>query len=290
MKPSFAIVGCGKVGTALAIFLTDRGYRAAGLASRSISSAQRVAEIIGANAFTDSPWEVTQEADIVFITTPDGAITDTCKQISQKGGFNKNAIVFHCSGALPSTILESAKNCGAWIASIHPLQSFASAIFQTDPFQNIIIAVEGQKETLKTAQEIVAALGAEYIEIATEGKTLYHAAAVVTSNYLVTLIDIAFKMINKAEISDKRALKVLKPLIAGTLGNIEKVGIPEALTGPIARGDVKTVEDHLKAIESTSPELLKIYKALGLHTVDIATAKGTLNKPSAQTLKSILEL
>jgi len=288
MKPSFAIVGCGKVGTALGVFLTRCGYRAVGLASRSLSSAQRLAEIIGAACAFDTPGKAAKQAEIVFITTPDDAIQETCERISHKQGFKNKARVFHCSGALPSTILASAKTCGALTASMHPLQSFASAQFPSNPFKNIIVAVEGEKPAVQAAEEIASDLEARSIRIPTAGKTLYHAAAVVASNYLVTLIDLSFKLMGRAEISGRDAFEVLKPLIDGTLANIDTVGIPEALTGPIARGDIKTVKDHLDAMQSLAPQLLRLYQILGVYTVDIATDKGTLSGSAAQELKTLL--
>jgi predicted short-subunit dehydrogenase-like oxidoreductase (DUF2520 family) len=289
MKPSFAIVGCGKVGTALGIFLTRRGYRAVGLYSRSLSSARQLAESVGEKCVFEKPWEAARQADTVFITTPDDAIQGTCDRISQAGGFKNTARVFHCSGALPSTILASAKTCDAIIASMHPLQSFASADFTENPFKNIIIAVEGEKQAVQAAEEIANDLGAKSIQIATAGKTLYHAAAVVASNYLVALLDHALKLMHRAGISGQDALMVLKPLIDGTLSNISKVGIPAALTGPIARGDIKTVTDHLDAMRSLAPQLVQLYQVLGSHTVGIASAKGTLSESAAQELTTLLK-
>jgi len=290
MKPSFAIVGCGKVGTALAVFLSGAGYKAAGVSSKSLASAKRTAEIIACDRFSDLPWEITRDADLVFITTPDGAITDTCNTISRNRGFADNAVVLHCSGALPSTILSAAKACGAYTGSLHPLQSFASADYSTSPFQGIIISLEGENKAVSVAQAIAGDLGATSVTILTEAKTLYHASAVVASNYLVTLIDLAFNLIGAAGIKDKNAFAVLKPLIEGTLSNIEKIGIPEALTGPIARGDVETVAKHIEAIGLKTPRLLDLYKTLGFHTIDVALAKGTLSESVAQQLKRILAI
>ena len=287
MKPSFAIVGCGKVGTALGIFLTGAGYRAAGFTSKSLSSAKRVADIIQSDHFSDVPWEITRNADVVFITTPDGAITDTCNSIARNRGFANNAVVLHCSGALPSTILSIAKKCGAFIGSMHPLQSFASADYDTNPFQGIIVSLEGEDYAVKMAKEIVTDLGGTSVSILTEAKTLYHASAVVASNYLVTLLDLAFRLIGAAGIAGRDAFDVLKPLIEGTLSNIEKAGIPEALTGPIVRGDVKTVEKHVEEIGLKTPELLDLYKTLGFYTIDIAKARGTISESSTQQLKRI---
>jgi predicted short-subunit dehydrogenase-like oxidoreductase (DUF2520 family) len=172
---------------------------------------------------------------------------------------------------------------------MHPLQSFASAEYRTNPFQGIIVSVEGERDALKAAKGITGDLGGTSVTIRTDAKTLYHASAVVASNYLVTLLDLALRLINTAGITDRDAFNVLKPLIEGTLSNIEKVGIPEALTGPIVRGDVKTVENHVAEIGSTTPELLDLYSSLGFHTVDIAVANGGVSESSADRLKRLLK-
>jgi predicted short-subunit dehydrogenase-like oxidoreductase (DUF2520 family) len=287
MKPSFSIVGCGKVGTALGIYLSSAGYSAAGFSSKSLLSAKRAADLTQTSRYSHVPWEITQQAEIVFIATPDSAIKDTCDSISKNKGFSNKAVVLHCSGALPSTILATAKDCGASVGSMHPLQSFASADYKYNPFQGINISIEGEHDAVKAAEKVAMDLGGTSITILTEAKTLYHASAVVASNYLVTLLDLAFRLIGAAGITGQDAFNVLKPLIDGTLSNVEKVGIPEALTGPIVRGDVETVERHVEAIELKIPELIALYKTLGFHTVDIATARGTISKSSAQQLKEI---
>ena len=109
MKPSVSIVGCGKVGTTLAGYLTKAGYRIYGLSSRTLESAQNAAALCGATMITTTAADVTHDADMVFITTPDGMIRGVCEAISEAGGFSEKNMVFHCSGSLPSTILESAK-------------------------------------------------------------------------------------------------------------------------------------------------------------------------------------
>ena len=287
MKPSFAIVGCGKVGTALAIFLTRAGYRSAGFASKSLSSAKHVADIVLSDHFSDVPWDITRHADVVFITTPDSAIEDTCNTISQNTGFADNAVVLHCSGALASSVLSSVKTCGAWIGSMHPLQSFASADHKTNPFQGIIVSLEGEAPAVNTAKKISADLGGTVVTLLTEAKTLYHASAVVASNYLVTLLDLAVRLIEEAGVNRQDAFNLLKPLIEGTLSNIGNVGVQKALTGPIARGDIKTVEKHIEEIGSKRPELLSLYKMLAFYTIDIAAAGDSILESSIKELKRI---
>ncbi|MFO7560258.1 MAG: Rossmann-like and DUF2520 domain-containing protein [Desulfobacterales bacterium] len=289
MKPSFVIVGCGKVGTILARQMQSSGYPLIGLASRSLSSAKKVADETETKRFSDIPWEVTTSADIVFITTPDGSIQESSRKIAENKGFKQNAVVLHCSGALPSTILASAKTCGASIGSMHPLQSFATSNVDTNPFKGIIAAIEGEEDAVHVARQIAADLEAISLTIKTDAKTLYHAAAVVASNYLVALQDLAFQLLQISGIPTKRAFQVLGPLINGTLSNIEKVGTVKALTGPIVRGDAETVKKHVDEISSMAPELLTLYRTLGRHTVTIAESGGNLSKEQVQRLFEILD-
>jgi len=285
MKPSFAIIGCGKVGTALANFLTQAGYRSAGMASKTLASARNAADIAGTAKFSEINWDISRPADIIFITTPDSVIAEACLQIANHGGFSEQSIVFHCSGSLSSRILSPAQQCGAAIGSIHPLQSFASKQISKNPFKDIIISAEGDPKAVSAARTISMDLGGQFMEIKTEAKTLYHASAVVVSNYLVTLLDLAFKLIKDAGVPADQAFKLLKPLIDGTLSNIETVGIPQALTGPIERGDAETIVTHMDEIQSKKPELLPLYRQLGIHTIGIATAKGSLSPTAVEKLK-----
>jgi len=288
MGCSFSIVGCGKVGKALGKFLTDAGYSAAGAASKSLSSAKAAADLLKTVRYSDIPWEITPSADVTLITTPDGVIADTCRLIAENKGFKAGSVVLHCSGALPSTILSSAGRCGAFTGSMHPLQSFAADNFTRNPFSGIIIAVEGEPRALTIAAEMASDLGATPLTIETQAKTLYHAAAVAASNYLVTLLSLAFRLLAEAGISGPAAYNALHPLIDGTLTNIKTIGIPQALTGPIARGDIETVKKHLVEIGSKAPQLTDLFKTLGFHTIDIAVAKGTLAEPDAEALRNLL--
>ena len=291
-KPSFAIVGCGKTGVALGKFLCRAGYRPAGVFSRSRASSEKAAAVISQGRtrvrIARKPAEVTRLAEVVFITTPDGAIADLCQGIADDQGFAGGTVVLHCSGALASTVLASAKRSGAFVGSMHPMQSFASPDLESNPFAGIVITLEGDEPAVALAGALARDLGAVCYRIRSEAKKLYHASAAVASNYLVTLLDLARRLLREAGIADADAFKVLGPIVAGTLTNIQRVGIPDALTGPIARGDVQTVRDHLSEIEATLPELLPLYKLLGTHTIPIATEKGTLSDTSAAELRKLL--
>lgn len=288
MKETVAIIGCGIVGTAIGKLLARAGYRLAGVATRSLETAAKAAKAIGAAQFSDSPWIISKGSQVVLITTPDDAIQETCKAIAEHEGVEKGAVVIHCSGALSSQILFSVKAYGAVVATLHPLQSFASVDQAERLVPGSFCAVEGDKEALPVVRQIVRDLGGVLMEITPEGKTLYHAAAVAASNYLVALMHLALELNRVAGVPAEVSFKALQPLIRGTLSNIGAKGIPEALTGPIARGDVDTVAAHLEAMGKRAPELLALYRTLGHYTVGLAKKKGTLSKEGAEKLLSLL--
>ncbi len=288
-KPSFAIVGCGTLGTALGRLLFQAGYPVAGVASRSLSSAERVARELETDAYGTSPWEITKNASLVFLTTPDDAVEGVCRKIAENGGFAKGAVVLHSSGALSSAILESARKAGAFAGSMHPMQSFAGARPGVNLFSGILVTVEGDPEALAAGRMVAADLGAFHARVNAEAKALYHAAAVTASNYLVTLLSMAFSLNEAAGIDAEQSLRGLLPLIHGTLANIESKGIPAALTGPIARGDVATVERHLSEMAARLPALVPLYKRLGAHTVPLAKAKGGLTEEAAEKLMELFK-
>jgi len=289
MKPSFAVVGCGRVGSALGRHLAGAGYRPAGFSSRRPESARDAAMLAGApDKWFAEPWDAARTADILLITTPDGVIAETCREIAEKGGIRNGAVVLHCSGMLPSTILAAAADGGAWIGSMHPLQSFAARQHPDNPFAGIMAAVEGDAAAVEVARMMATDLGSTPFVIQTGGKTLYHAAAVAASNYLVTLMAVAVELMAASGAPRQDAFRILKPLVMGTLGNIETLGAADALTGPIARGDLDTVAAHIAAIGNLSPDMLKFYKQMGRATVPLARSKGTLSETAARRLLEML--
>ncbi len=283
---SVAIIGAGVVGTAMGYLLKKRGYHITGIASRKIESAEKAKKFIGEGETSTDIVATVRKADIVFITTSDGAIEDVCNKVASEGGFNKGHIVFHMSGALSSEILNSARKAEAKIGSIHPLQSLADVDEAVKNFPNSYFCIEGDEEAIAVAKEIVSALGGKEITIGVEKKPLYHAGASVVSNFLVATIRFGLELFEAAGIKREDSLKALMPLIKGTINNIENLGITKALTGPISRGDAGIIEDHLKALKG---EDVSLYTALGRYTVRVAIEKGTLTETEAERILSLFE-
>jgi len=288
MDRTFAIVGAGKVGTALARLLTDAGWGFIGAASRSRESAARACAFAGAGRATADPTEVTADADLVFITTPDDVIGEVCDELGAAGGFRGGSIVAHCSGALPSTVLATARECGAYVASLHPMQTFATAEQAVRILPGSCCCVEGDPEAVTLLTQVAEALDAHVITIATEDKPLYHAAGCLASNYLVALQHAALKLTDAAGISRQDAMRMLVPLVKGTAANFDELGLPACLTGPISRGDVETVRRHLAAIGQRVPDLLPLYRVMGRETVEVARARGSLTPGAAHEILDLL--
>ena len=282
-----AIVGAGNVGTSLAVLLHAAGHQIIGIASRTEDSAARAANRVNA-PYSTNPANFTQQAELIFITTPDRAISEVCDQIAHNGGFKPQSIVAHTSGAHSSAILASATQHNAYPISFHPLQTFANPDAGIKNLPGSFITIEGNVAALPAARQLVEDLDCKLLEIPTEGKELYHAAACIACNYFTTLIDAALNVMEAAGVEKKDGLPALYPLIAGTLKNISQVGTVDSLTGPIARGDSQTVEAHLTKMEEHIPALIPLYNLLGQTTVDIATAKGTLGSQERRNLLKIL--
>ena len=133
------------------------------------------------------------------------------------------------------------------------------------------------------------ALEGTFIRLSAGDKVLYHAAAVVACNYLVTLVKLATDLWQSFGVSSQQATRSLLPLLWGTLNNIDNVGIPDCLTGPIARGDSGTIKKHISALERSAPGILSTYRELGLQTIPIALAKGKIDDKKGNELQILLK-
>jgi predicted short-subunit dehydrogenase-like oxidoreductase (DUF2520 family) len=278
-------IGAGTVGTALAARLAGRGYPVVAVSSRRRASAQKLAQAIKGCRVFDSNQAVADNAELVFITTPDDAIARVAAQVKWHPGQS----VVHCSGADSVDILEPAREAGARVGAFHPLQTFASPQQAVENMPGSTFALEADEPLLGTLKEMAAALDGQWVELKAKDKVLYHAAAVFACNYMVTLTKLATDLWQSFGVSPPQATRALVPLLRGTLHNIETIGIPQCLTGPIARGDVGTVNKHLDALKSSAPHLLSTYRELGRQTIPIALAKGKIGQPQAQELQKILE-
>lgn len=278
-------IGAGTVGTALAVRLSQSGYPVVAVASRSQASAQKLAQAVGGCRVFDSNQATADNAELIFITTPDDAIAPVANEIKWRPGQS----VVHCSGADSVDILQAAKKAGARVGAFHPLQSFASPKQAIDNMPGSTFALEAEEPLLTTLKGMASALGGNWVVLKASDKVLYHASAVIACNYLVTLVKLASDLWQSFGVPPSKATQALLPLLRGTLHNIETIGIPDCLTGPIARGDIGTINKHLDALSQTAPHLLPAYRELGRQTVPIALAKGRIDQTKAKELEAALQ-
>ena len=277
-------IGAGTVGTALAVRLNSKGYQVVAISSPSQTSAENLARAIkGCHGFNNNQ-DVADASELIFITTPDDAITTVVSQVKWYAGQS----VVHCSGADSADILEPAKKLGAYVGVFHPLQTFANAKQAIENIPGSTFVVEAETPLLGTLKDMATTLGGHWIELKASDKVLYHTAAVIACNYMVTLVKLATDLWQTFSVPPHQATQALLPLIQGTIHNIDTVGIPQCLTGPIARGDTGTIKKHLDALQKKAPGLLSTYRELGLQTIPIALAKGRINEQQAHELQTIL--
>ncbi|UCH50532.1 MAG: DUF2520 domain-containing protein [Chloroflexota bacterium] len=282
--PTIGFIGAGTTGTALAVRLAQQGYHVIAVSSRSLTSAEKLAGRISNCKVYNGAQEVAGIAQLVFITTPDDTISKVAAEIKWCNGQN----VVHCSGAHSIDILEPARQLGANTGCFHPLQTFASVDQAIENIPGSTFAIEAQEPLSSTLKEMATALEGDWVILKAGDKVLYHAAAVFACNYLVTLVKLATDLWQTFEVPPAQATKALMPLLRGTLSNIENVGLPNCLTGPIARGDLGTINRHLESLEKQATPLLSIYKELAVQTIPIAVAKGRIDSQRAEELQALL--
>lgn len=285
-KPSLAFVGTGKVGTALATRLHQRGYPVAAVYNRTVGRAEVVARETGAYVAGD-PAGAARLAQVVFITTADGIIGAMDETIRNGGGYREGQVAVHTSGAQRADVLRGARSTGVLALSLHPLQSFAGLEAALENLPGSYFALEGDEGAFALARDLVRDLDGRVFHVDTAAKPLYHAAACVASNYLVSLMYLACNWFGEFGLGPEDALAALWPLVRGTLNNMERVGVPQALTGPVERGDFATIAGHLAVLASRGGQEEDLYRRLGRYTVEVARAKGNLGEKAATVLERL---
>ncbi len=287
-KDSLAILGLGKVGTALGYLLRSAGYKIVAVADRLPENLRRGVTYTGGRTFSDVA-EAASLASCILIATTDDDIAPVCEDITRRGAVTAGKKVIHLSGAGGLDLLDAARQAGAFVASIHPLQSFATVEGAIKSIPGSTFGITADAALKEWSVCLVRDLGGHPFFVAEEDKPLYHAAACLASNYLTTLMYAVEQIYLSLGIGEKEALQAFWPLVQGTLTNIETSGAVQALTGPIARGDAETIARHLAAFREKLPQLLPLYCVLGLQTVELGLAKKTLTSAKAAAIIALLK-
>ena len=277
------------MGTSLGAALVRRGFRAEAIVDRDIRAAREGRRLIGAGRASTSLAAAARAKGLVVIAVPDDAVGPVAAALARSvpGGAWAGRDVFHTSGLVNAAALGPLARLGARTASLHPVQSFPRKGVRASIFTGITWGIEGDREAVETGSGIVRALRGHVLLLGAGDKALYHAACALASNALVALEWTAAELLEEAGVEGKAAAATLLPLVQGTLQNVKSLGLEDALTGPVARGDIGTVRKHLEALEG-QPEARDVYAVLGKRILRLASKRG-LPAGRVRALRRLLE-
>lgn len=260
------LIGAGRLGMNIAFSLSGLNtIRFDYICNTSYTSALQSCEVLGFGLPVGTIKELPQ-SDVTWITCNDDSISQVVYDLGLLQNLKRGSFVIHCSGVLSSSILEPLRAQGCYVASFHPPKSFQAGKPEKNAFADLVCIVEGDQPACQWLQSTFTQLGAQLLTIEPNEKPAYHAAAVIASNYLVTLAHHSQQLLLQTGLHESEAKKIISQLMQSSLINLQqKEHIPEALTGPLARGDLRTISKHLQAIKSK--EINDLYKSMAMATL-----------------------
>jgi predicted short-subunit dehydrogenase-like oxidoreductase (DUF2520 family) len=280
-----AVIGAGRVGTAMAVLLARAGYSIRAVAGGQ-GTRERASRYLPHVPFRERE-DAAAAAELVLLGTPDRAIEPVCTELARAGVLGPDRTIAHLSGATGLDALGTAEAGGAAVLSVHPLMTCPDVEAAIARIPGSACAVTARSPlAFQLGEQLAVDVGARPFALEDEMKPLYHAAAVFASNYLVTLTALAASLEETAGVPDP--LEALGPLQRATLENAHAVGPAAALTGPAVRGDDLTVERNLRALAEHAPEGVPAYVALAELALGLATASGRLDALGAASVEEVL--
>lgn len=261
-----AVVGGGRMGRGLASVLSEAGERVT-LWSRREAAGSVAAAVSGAHT--------------ILLAVPDDALIPLARELAKAGAVETDQVVLHLSGAHASDILGALDRTGAALGSLHPLQTISEPDQAGQRWHGAYAAIEGDERAMQEAERLARILGLIPVRIPARAKAAYHAAAVVASNYVVVLAELAARIAERGGVPRGAAQAMYRPLVRGAAENLQRQTPREALTGPVRRGDAATVRRHLAAL---APAERRLYVELGLEALALARTAG-LDAESAMAVE-----
>jgi len=264
---NIGFIGAGKVGFSLGKYLSVNGIGLSGYYSRNLRSAEEAAEFTGSKTFS-TPGELIRESTVIFITVPDGAITDVFNNIRELGISGK--LICHCSGALSAgEAFTDIASTGAYGLSVHPLFPVSSKYESYKELSKAFFCLEG--DCAEQWSDILTSLGNPVRIIDGSVKVRYHAACAISSNLVCALAAESVSLLKECGFTADEALQALRPLAMSNISKVFEAGPVSALTGPVERNDVSTVSKHLKCFGTD--EERELYTAVSRKLTEVASEK-----------------
>ncbi|MBP9190919.1 MAG: DUF2520 domain-containing protein [Ignavibacteria bacterium] len=286
------IIGAGKVGSSLAFELRDKGYSIDFITDRNEDNLKKLSSLIHPVSYSCTvDMNFICGSDIVFICVQDRFIKDIINEINNSGLDFKDKYFILTSGSESSELFPEDTSVFSKdrTGSMHPIQTFNKlSFYNQNLLDNIYFGIEGRQDSIDLMKEMIGNLNSKYIIVPSEKKHLYHSASVISSNFLVTLLNISSEVMGNLGINKAQTFEIFKPIIENTLKNIGTDGLVNSLTGPFERNDTETISNHLKIINTELPSLIPFYTLLGMETVKVAFKKESLNMKNVITLLDLM--
>ncbi len=289
-RKNIAIIGFGKLGSALYYELKSKGYNINAVIDKNIITNNKIKQINKNIKVIHSINSLTKTGfDVLIIAVKDSQIESVVRQINKLGIDFSDKIVFHTSGAKSSEILKIKGLLNINKGSFHPIQTFTNISNKdTGLLRRIYIGIEGGHRFINFASGVIRKLKSNRILINSQNKEMYHLASVFSSNFLVSYLSILEKISIKAGIPKEKALNLYKPIIYKALENIFELGTVKSLSGPFERGDIDTVKMHLGKIKKEKV-IKELYLILGKEALDLASSKKSISIKQKREIGQILE-
>lgn len=229
--------------------------------------------------------EATAGAELVLIATSDDAIEAVAAELAAEGAVARDQVVLHLSGLLDRTALQPLEETGAGLGSFHPLQSVAEPGSAAERLKGAYVGIEGDDRALTAAERLANTLRMIPVRIPASAKPAYHAGAALVANYTVALVGVAERLARRAGVPPDIAGRIYLPLLGGAVINLNELGPAASLTGAVRRGDERTIQAHLDALE---PEEQRLYRTVAKAAVMLAREAG-LNEVAIERLEKALE-
>ena len=277
-------IGAGRLGTALAWSFAQHGLRVAAVASMIQSDAQRLAASIAGCTVMGDGQQVVDNCDIVFVTTPDGAIAETAAQFRWRQG----VAAVHCSGVTEVAALDHAAHGGAMTGGFHPMQTFGDPAAAVRSLPGCTITIEAPEPLNAALVAVAQRLECRINRLPPGMRGRYHAAAGYTSQFINALFAEAATIWKSWGATQEDAVRALLPLARGTLASIESAGLVEGMPGPVSRGDVGSIEKHVAALTPLGPDVMEFYRVVCDRTIPLGMERGAIDAAAAARLREIL--
>ncbi|MEU0470692.1 Rossmann-like and DUF2520 domain-containing protein [Amycolatopsis sp. NPDC006131] len=285
-RTSVGLIGAGKAGVVLARAFQERGYRVGAVWDPVDAARRRALDVLGDTQLPEVPAEVVAHAEVVLLAVPDDVLASVAADLAAHHADPAGRAAVHVSGRYGAEVLAPLRARGMVTAAMHPAMALAGDVeTEVRRIDGARFGVTASAAGLELAGRLVRDIGGEPVEVPEDGRALYHAALAHGSNHLVTLVVQAVRMLHLAGVGDAAA--VLGPPLRAALDNALTHGDAGA-TGPVVRGDVGTIREHLTTLGAAHPAALPAYRAMSLAAADIAFAAGRLARDRHERLRTVL--